>query len=70
MFGARQAGVALQKHGGRPLRPLQDVDVLGKIGDFKVRQAVLPLAEKVAGPAQAQILFGDLKTVGLTAQRV
>lgn len=70
MLGPGEVGVTLQKRGCRLLGALQNADVLGEVGDFKVGQAVLPLTEEVTGAAQAQVFLSDLKPVRLMAQRV
>ena len=54
---------AQQCSGGR-LGLLQQLHIAGQIRNFQGRQAVLPLAEEVAGATQPQVLLGDAEAVG------
>ena len=63
--GLRCSGIALliDPLGGGRLRLQQKVHVHREIGRPEGGQAMLPVAEEVAGPAQLQILLGDAEAV-------
>ena len=55
-LGLFQGGILRHPVLGRLLRLVQQPHVAAEVGDFQRRQAVLPLAEKVAGAADGQVL--------------
>ena len=58
-----QIGIPGKKRPGIFLRPKQDLGIRSQIGQMHLRKTVLPVAEEVAGTAEAQILFRNLKAV-------
>ena len=63
IFGGFKQGVSLNKLGGLTTRKTKHRKIARQVGDTKLGQAVLTVAEEVSGASKGQILIGDLKAV-------
>ena len=63
MLRPLQPGIGAQQLLGRLLRLLEQAHVPRKVRDAQLGQAVLPLAEEIAGSPQLQVLLRYFKPV-------